>query len=404
MDVFTLFSLVGDTSPYQAVTCCGQVFQNHSLITGKIACSIRRFYSCINQTLTSRHRVKEELLRGQATNEGRLNEATCLRTVIVFLVVGKGAIRESIGDALALNGSLTETRHHLCDVQGLTLGTRSDHGEQTVFSRQRLLTRGSRIRGGLIQNAKDLIFKLLLVGLSRVVVEQIQMNLKDHLLHLLLLLLDLGVNQLLRVFVCNQVADAHAESIQHKEVLHGVLERIQKGDGVFRTAIIVGDVDDAFGRLHIYVTVHHTLCDVTLNDLDVVVRRRGLLLAVIGFVTHLHVDRWQERTEHLLTRPARLIHQWATRRRHDSVKALVPHHEVHELAAREFDAWLGQAVGSDERILINSDHGLRMTRCDNMMRHGRNLFQLYRRFGTLGYVKIHLRISLKFPRGADYTL
>ena len=89
-------------------------------LTLNITC-IGCLYSGINQTLTTRHGVKEELLRSQTTNEGGLNESTSLRTIIVFLVMRQGTIRKSIRNTLTLNRRLSQTRHHLSYVQGLTL-------------------------------------------------------------------------------------------------------------------------------------------------------------------------------------------------------------------------------------------------------------------------------------------
>ena len=72
--------------------------------------------SRINQTLTSRLRVEEELGGQQAVHEGILNEATRLHTVIVARKVRQCAVLQGVLNSLALNQLLTQQGNHLRDV------------------------------------------------------------------------------------------------------------------------------------------------------------------------------------------------------------------------------------------------------------------------------------------------
>ena len=57
-------------------------------------------------------------------------------------------------------------------------------------------------------------------------------------------------------------------------------------------------------------------------------------------------------------------------------KALVPHHEIHELAAIEFYTWACNTEGTDESVLNYTNDWLTITGRDDLMRHRSNLFEL----------------------------
>ena len=56
-------------------------------------------------------------------------------------------------------------------------------------------------------------------------------------------------------------------------------------------------------------------------------------------------------------------------------EALVPHHEIHELAAIEFHTLPGNTEGAHESILNYTDDRLTITRRDDLVRHCCNFLQ-----------------------------
>ena len=97
-------------------TPCYTTLKNNNL-----SISRNRFYSRINKTLTTRHRVEEELRRRQSSDERVLNEPARLCAVIVLLKMRESAVLKAIRDTLALNVLLANTRNHLRDVNRPTL-------------------------------------------------------------------------------------------------------------------------------------------------------------------------------------------------------------------------------------------------------------------------------------------
>ena len=149
-------------------TLCDTIFHHYNLrITSD------RLNSRINQALTTRHGVEEELLRRQTLNEAALHEAARLGTVIILLEMRQRAVRETIGNALAIRCLLTHTGHHLRDVDHTALRSRTHHRHQAILIRQRRQTDLSRLLRRLIQLRVDLVLELLLIRLARVVVKEV---------------------------------------------------------------------------------------------------------------------------------------------------------------------------------------------------------------------------------------
>ena len=160
--------------------------------------SVGGFYGCVNKTLTARHGVEEEFRWSQATNERVLDEATSLGAVIVLLEVGEGAILEAIRDALALNVLLPNTRNHLRNIDGTTLGSSTNHRRHAVLGAQRRLANLACQLRRLVQDAEHLVLQLITIRLARVIVKEILVNLEEQCLNLCLASLDLLVHLLLR--------------------------------------------------------------------------------------------------------------------------------------------------------------------------------------------------------------
>ena len=78
------------------------------------------------------------------------------------------------------------------------------------------------------------------------------------------------------------------------------------------------------------------------------------------------------------------------RLRHCTVKALIPHHQVHELTAIEVHVITCQAVAAHECVLHNADNRQTVTGTENLVRNRRNLLQLRRRLVALRAVHVHL--------------
>ena len=193
--------------------------------------------------------MEEELRRSQATNERVLDEATSLGAVIVLLEVGEGAILEAIRDALALNILLPNTRNHLRNIDGATLGSSTNHRRHAVLGAQRRLANLACQLRRLVQDAEHLVLQLITIRLARVIVKEILVNLEEQCLNLCLAGLDLLVHLLLRRLIRNQVADANREAVVDKELLDRVLETVNQICRLLAAIVIVGHVNDTTTRL-----------------------------------------------------------------------------------------------------------------------------------------------------------
>ena len=203
--------------------------------------------------------MEEELSGRQAVNEGVLNEATCLSAVIILLKMGQSAVLKAIRNALTLNILLAHTSNHLGNVNRTTLGAGTNHGRHTILIRQRVVANLTRKLSGLVQNAENLVLKLGLISLSRIVIKQVLMDIEQNRLHLRLLLLNLHIHLILRGGISNQIANAHGEAVVNEELLNRALHGIQQIHRLLASVIIIGHVNNALGRL-----TKHRLVKLTL--------------------------------------------------------------------------------------------------------------------------------------------
>ena len=88
----------------------------------------------------------------------------------------------------------------------------------------------------------------------------------------------------------------------------------------------------------------------------------------------------------------------------------ITHQDIHRFSGGEFNIRSGKSVGSQHRILINSNEG-RITRwTDNLVRNRRQMSEFRLRQDILGHMHIHLHLRTEhkltcfFKSGLDYTL
>ena len=78
--------------------------------------------SCVNQTLSSAHCMKEELCRGQTRVETVFDKTFGGRNLAMSLKMGQCSVLKSIGDSFAVDGLLSDTSDHLGDVDERAFG------------------------------------------------------------------------------------------------------------------------------------------------------------------------------------------------------------------------------------------------------------------------------------------
>ena len=337
--------------------------------------------------------MKEELLRRQTLDEGGLNKSTSLCPVVILLVVRQRAIGEAIRNTTALRGLLPYTCHHLGNVNRGALGARLYHRNQTVLDRQRSKTRLTCLLCRLVQRSNHTALELLLVRLSRVIIKEIQVNLKTDILNLLSLLLNLDFDFLLRLLIGYQVTDTNRETIIDEKLLNSVLERVNHINRVLRAIIVVGNMNNALRRLRKDRLIKDTLADRTLLDLHEILRD---LVILIRIVRHVHVDRRHELGNHLLTRPLAIL----LRPRNVTLKPLIPHHQIHILFPIELHRGSRNAIRAYKSILNNTNNRLAVSRRDDLERNRGDFCEFRRRLITLRNVGIHfITIEICVIRG-----
>ena len=268
-------------------------------------------------------------------------------------------ILETVGDALAFNGLLTEERNHLGDVEIRALGTALDHVDHAIVGCQRLETGLARRTDDLVQSLEDLALKFLLIRATRCIVEQTHVHLELERLNLLLERVHVGGDRAQRVRIGNEVAHAHGETT----VLEiGGDDRLQGIDEVHRhlgAEVVIENVDQ---RLVEDIAVQDTLFDCAVFDDDVV--RIVLALGLVpDLVAHRDVDRRKKSRHDLLAGPERhgiRLCRW----RDLAVPALGMHQEVHVFAECEELRGPREAIHTDKCILDDGYKRLAQARTD----------------------------------------
>ena len=134
-----------------------------------------RLYSGINQTNTTSHSVKEQLLRTQSTNKRTLDKTTRIRRVIVFRKMRQRSAFETIWNAFPFNRLLSQTRCHLRNVDITAFRTRIYHRNKSIILTQAFQTDTTSITNRLVENIGYLIFKLNIICFAGLVIKNADM-------------------------------------------------------------------------------------------------------------------------------------------------------------------------------------------------------------------------------------
>ena len=81
----------------------------------------------IDQSFATAHCVKEEFRRCKAGVEGIAHKPLCRWRLVVAAKVWQGSVLKAIGDSLAIDNLLPNTRHHLGNVEIASFGSTLGH-------------------------------------------------------------------------------------------------------------------------------------------------------------------------------------------------------------------------------------------------------------------------------------
>ena len=154
--------------------------------------------------------MEEEFGGGQTRNIGILDEPARIGTIIVFMVMGKSARIESIGNTFSIHILLSQTRNHLGNINKGALGSRIHNHEETVIGTQTGATNLTRLFRRFIENIIHSGFEFRDVTMGCGILENTEMDFIDDRLYLALLCLNDFDDFLLRLLVGNQITNTDA--------------------------------------------------------------------------------------------------------------------------------------------------------------------------------------------------
>ena len=129
------------------------------------------FDGSINQTNTTTHCMKEQLLGCQAVDVGILYKPTRARRVVILCKMRQRTLVEPIWNTLSIHVLLAQAGNHLGDVEVASLGPRIYHHNKSVVLVQALKTYLACLGRCLIQDIIDLRLKLFHIGLASIILK-----------------------------------------------------------------------------------------------------------------------------------------------------------------------------------------------------------------------------------------
>ena len=118
------------------------------------------------------------------------------------------------------------------------------------------------------------------------------MELEENVLNLRFPRLDDLVHLLARLLISYKVGNTYRESIINKELLNGILHRIDEIHGVLAPIILEDRMNNALTRLAEDILVDNTLLDLALADNNIVLLLLLCSLRILlETVAHLKIDR-----------------------------------------------------------------------------------------------------------------
>ena len=182
--------------------------------------------------------------------------------------MGQGTISKSIRNTLALWSLLANTRHHLRNVNGTSLGTSLNHRNKAICNRKRSLTYLTRLIKSLVQIDEAARLKFFLIRLTSIVYEKIIVELKNNFVNILLALLNRHIHFLTRAFICNKITNTNTKALHNKIIFNHTLNIINKVYRIFCSIIIIGCVNNSLAWLVKDSLVESSLHNNTFANLD----------------------------------------------------------------------------------------------------------------------------------------